>query len=279
MERILVVEQIKEFEKHLRKEEKSLITIEKYIRDVQKFIEYTSEKAIDKEWVISYKKMLIDRKYAVASINSMLASVNSFLKYLGWQECCVKGIRMQKKIYCAEEKELSKEEYGRLLSVAKEKPRLNLLLQTICSTGIRVSEVKYFTVEAVKNGEIHVACKNKNRIVILPNKLKRMLLKYAKQNQIEDGIIFRTKAGNVMNRSNIWGEMKALCEKAKVNPAKVFPHNLRKLFARMFYKVDRDIAKLADVLGHNSINTTRIYIISSGAEHRKQIERLGLLLP
>lgn len=277
MERILTLEQIQSFEKWLREEEKSTVTIEKYSRDVYKFRTFTGKNVVTKELVINYKQYLIEKQYAVASINSMLASLNTFFKYLGWEELQVKGLRVQKQIYCAEEKELTKEEYGKLLKAAKGKPRLQLLLQTICSTGIRVSEVKYFTVEAVKAGEIHVACKNKNRIVILPGKLKRILLKYAKQNHIKSGIIFCTKTGKPLNRSNIWSEMKLLCEKAKVKPAKVFPHNLRKLFARAFYKAEKDIAKLADILGHSSINTTRIYIISTGEEHRKQIERLGLV--
>lgn len=277
MERILVMEQIELFEKYLQEEEKSPVTIEKYMRDVRKFIVFAGWNKIEKERVIAYKKMLIDHHYATASINSMLASVNSFLKFLGWQDCCVKGIKIQRQIYCSQDKELTKEEYIRLLDAARAKPRLKLLIQTICSTGIRVSELAFFTVEAVRTGEVCVLCKNKNRIVIIPGKLKRLLLKYAKQNKITTGMVFRTKRGNAINRSNIWAEMKALCEKAKVNQSKVFPHNLRKLFARMFYRIDKDIAKLADVLGHSSINTTRIYIISTGAEHRRKVERLGLL--
>lgn len=278
MERILAYEQIHLFEKSLQEAEKSPITIEKYMRDVYKFMRFTEGKKVTKELVIAYKQKLIESKYAITSINSMLASVNAFLGFLEWPELQVKGIRIQKQIYCAEEKELTKNEYQRLLETAKGKPRLRLLLQTICSTGIRVSEVKYFTVEAVKTGEIHVSCKNKNRIVLIPNKLKRILLKYAKQNQIKKGMIFRTKTGRPLDRSNIWAEMKRLYKEANVNPAKIFPHNLRKLFARMFYKMDKDIAKLADILGHSSINTTRIYIISTGAEHRRQIERMGLVV-
>lgn len=278
MERILAYEQIHLFEKSLQEAEKSPITIEKYMRDVYKFMRFMEGKKVTKELVIAYKQKLVESKYAVTSINSMLASINAFLKFLEWPELQVKGIRIQKQIYCAEEKELTKNEYQRLLEAAKGKPRLRLLLQTICSTGIRVSEVKYFTVEAVRTGEIHVQCKNKNRIVLIPNKLKRILLKYAKQNQIKKGMIFRTKTGKPLDRSNIWAEMKRLYKEANVNPAKIFPHNLRKLFARMFYKMDKDIAKLADILGHSSINTTRIYIISTGAEHRRQIERMGLVV-
>lgn len=270
--------QLKQFEQYLIQEEKSAVTVEKYLRDVRAFFEFTGERNITKELVMEYKKNLNEKNYAVRSINSMLTSVNIFLKFCGWSDCQAKGIKMQRQIYSPEEKELTKTEYQKLLDVAKNKPRLQMLLQTICATGIRVSEVQYFTVEAVKKGEIMVSCKNKNRVVLVPKKLKKMLLKYAKQNEITEGVIFRTKNGKPLNRSNIWSEMKKLCEKAGVKKTKVFPHNLRKLFARTFYKVEKDIAKLADILGHSSINTTRIYIMSTGIEHRRTIEHLGLLL-
>lgn len=278
MEKKLKIEQINLFEKYLLQEEKSAATVEKYLRDVRAFFAFAKEEEINKEFVINYKKRLIEEKYEVASVNSMLASVNSFLQFLGWDDCKVKGVRTQKQIYCPEEKELTKEEYKSLLEAANNKPRLKLLLQTICSTGIRVSELSYFTVEAVKAGEIKVSCKNKTRTVLIPKMLKKLLLKFAKQNQIMSGVIFRTRNGTALNRSNIWSEMKKLCEVAKVNPSKVFPHNLRKLFARTFYKLEKDIAKLADILGHSNINTTRIYIVSTGTEHRRKLERLGLII-
>lgn len=278
MEKYITETLINVFGKILQEEEKSPVTIEKYLRDVQAFWKFAENKEVSKELVIAYKKHLIEQQYADASVNSMLASLNSFFRIVGWKDCSVRGIRIQKQIYCAEEKELTKEEYGRLVEAANEKPRLKMLLQTIGSTGIRVSELAYFTVEAVEKGKIRVSCKNKNRIVIISNKLKKMLLKYAKKNGIKEGNIFRTKNGNALNRSNIWAEMKALCKKAKVNPEKVYPHNLRKLFARLFYRIDKDIAKLADILGHTSINTTRIYIMASGGEHQKLIEKMGLIL-
>lgn len=278
MERILKIEQIDLFKQNLIQEEKSVVTVEKYLRDIHTFFNYVGNQVVDKELVIQYKHSLIENKYAARSINSMLASLNKFFLYLSWSDLKIKGIRSQKEIFCAEEKELTKEEYTRLLKVAGEKTRLNLLLQTICSTGVRVSEVSYFTVEAVKRGEIIVSCKNKTRIVLIPGKLRKKLLKYARTNRISEGIIFRTRNGNPLNRSNIWAEMKKLCEKAGVNPKKVFPHNLRKLFARTFYKIEKDIAKLADILGHSNINTTRIYIVSTGVEHRRKIERMGLVI-
>lgn len=267
-----------EFEKHLIVEEKSSITIEKYMRDVRNFYQFAGTQSITKEVVIQYKKFLIEKGYAVRSINSMLASLNSFLKYCNLNECKVKSMKTQKEIYCKENKQLTKAEYIRLLSTAKNRPRLYLVIQTICGTGIRVSELSYFTVEAVGRGEIAVTCKNKTRTILLPRKLQKELLQYAKQCGITSGIIFRTKSGKALDRSNIWSEMKKLCQGAKVCPTKVFPHNLRKLFARTFYKVEKDIAKLADILGHGSIDTTRIYIISTGTEHRRKIENLGLVV-
>lgn len=190
----------------------------------------------------------------------------------------MKNIRIQRQIYCPEEKELTKAEYLRLLKASKKNEQLNLVLQTICGTGIRVSELRYFTVEAIKYGEVAVDCKNKTRTILVPGKLKNILLNYAKRRGITSGSIFITRTGKPLNRSNIWSAMKKLCEVAEVKASKVFPHNLRKLFARTFYSIEKDIAKLADILGHSSINTTRIYIMATGYEHRQKIERLGLVI-
>ena len=192
-------------------------------------------------------------------------------------DCKVKNLRCQRRTYCSEEKELTKAEYLRLLEAAKKNKRLHLILQTICGTGIRISELKYFTVEAVRKGEIVVRCKSKIRTILIPSKLKKLLINYTKQQKIKSGAIFVSRNGNPLDRSNIWTQMKRLCEKAKVNPSKVFPHNLRKLFARTFYSIEKDIAKLADILGHGSIETTRIYIMTTGHEHRRKIEKLGLV--
>ena len=208
----------------------------------------------------------------------MLVSVNSLLSFLGWADCRVKSTRQQRQIYCAEDKELTKAEYLRLPEAAKKKPQLRLVMETICGTGIRVSELRYFTVEAVQRGEVTVTCKAKTRSILLPGKLKKLLLDYAKKNRISSGPIFITRNGKPLNRSNIWSDMKKLCEAAGVKPSKVVPHNLRKLFARTFYGIEKDIAKLADILGHSSIDTTRIYIMSTGTEHRRKIEQLGLVV-
>ena len=268
------------FEKHLREEEKSENTTRKYLRDVRAFMAYLNGAEVTKGSVIAYKNRLINKNYAVRSINSMLASLNTLFSFLGWSDCRVRSIRLQRQLYCPEEKELTKDEYTRLCQTAKcrHNERLNLILQTICGTGIRVSELQYITVEAVKHGEAVVNCKAKTRSVFIVKELKQKLLRFAAEQGIKAGMIFVTRTGKPISRTNIWREMKALCKEANVDPQKVFPHNLRHLFARVFYGLEKDIAKLADILGHSSINTTRIYIISTGAEHRRHMENMRLIL-
>ena len=228
--------------------------------------------------MIEFKKHLLESGYAVRSINSMLASLNGFLKFLGRADCRVRSVKLQKQVYCAEERELTKLEYQRLLHAAERQEQLWLVMQAICGTGIRVSELRFFTVEAVTRGEISVNCKAKTRVILIPGKLRRALLNYARKQKIRSGVIFLTRSGKPMGRKMIWAQMKGLCKAANVDPRKVFPHNLRKLFARTFYAIEKDIAKLADILGHSGIDTTRIYIMSTGAEHRRKIERLGLVM-
>lgn len=277
-DRILTRSEIGGFHAYLIREEKSAATVEKYLRDAAAFLAFVGQSAVTKEAVMAYKKALLERGYAVRSINSMLASLNSLLGFLGWSDCKVKSLKTQRQTYCAEEKELTRAEYLRLLKAAEKRPQLHLLMQTICGTGIRVSELRYFTVEAVRRGEITVRCKGKTRTILLPGKLRKKLLDYAERNGIGAGTIFLSKKGNPLNRSNIWAQMKRLCAAAGVQASKVFPHNLRKLFARTFYGIEKDIAKLADILGHSSINTTRIYIMTTGTEHRQKMERLGLVV-
>ena len=278
-ERFLTQEIICDFKEHLILEERSAATVEKYIRDVKAFAAFENGAEITKETVIEYKKYL-QESYAVRSVNSMLASINSLFAFLGWHELKVKSIKLQQQIYCPEEKELTKAEYTRLCKTAEKKhnERLNLILQTICATGIRVSELQYITVEAVKYGEATVSLKGKTRSVFIVKELQKKLLRYATEQNIKSGMIFVTRTGKAMSRTNIWREMKALCNEAGVNPQKVFPHNLRHLFARVFYGIEKDIAKLADILGHSSINTTRIYIISTGTEHRRRMENMRLII-
>lgn len=267
---------IHDFHRHLILEERSPATVEKYLRDIRAFAAFAGARELSKEVVMEYKQRLQER-YVARSVNSMLAAVNRFLSHLGRADCRVRALKLQKSAYCAAEQELTREEYRRLLKAAEGDERLHLVMQAICSTGIRVSELRFFTVEAASCGEVVVRCKGKTRTILLPGKLCRRLLSYAKRRGIAAGVIFLKRGGQPLDRKTIWAQMKALCRAAGVDGRKVFPHNLRKLFARAFYAVEKDIAKLADVLGHSSIDTTRIYIITTGTEHRRKIERLGLV--
>ena len=279
MKRIITNTMIGEFEKSLWSEEKSENTVRKYLHDVRMFGLFADGKEINKVLAIEYKKK-IAAKYAVTSANSMIAAVNAFFRFMRWMDCCIKQFKVQKKAFCSEEQELTKAEYIRLANTATKEgnERLNLILQTICGTGIRVSELQFITVEAVCKGETVVSCKNKTRTIFIIRELRKKLLNYIKGKGITTGSIFITKSGKPMSRCNIWREMKSLCEKAGVSPEKVFPHNLRHLFARTFYEIEKDIAKLADILGHSSINTTRIYIIATGSEHKRRMEHMRLII-
>lgn len=277
--RILTDEVIKTFKTHLIEEEKSAATVEKYLRDATAFTLFAAGQEITKELVVSYKEMIAE-DYAVASVNSMLSSINSILEFLGWYDCKVKQLKAQRDIYRPAEKDLTEEEYKKLVRIAEEKGKrqLSLILQTIAATGMRVSELKYVTVKALKRGEAIVKCKGKNRKVFILPELCEILKKFAKDNEIRHGAIFLDKSGNPIHRTTVWRQMKSLCKAAGISPSKVFPHNLRHLFAKVYYKLHNDIAKLADILGHSSINTTRIYLVSTGDEHKKQIEQMRLLV-
>ncbi len=279
MNRILVTQKMQEFEFYLKHEERSFATIEKYMRDIRFFIAFVGEGEISKQVVLDYKSKLGDN-YAVTSANSMIAALNCFLRFCGWHNLCVKQFKMQREAYCSEEKELTRAEYIRLLEAANKKhnERLKLIIQTICGTGIRVSELQYITVEAVQRGETVVHCKGKNRRIFIVPELRKKLLRYVKEQKISTGTVFVTKGGRPVSRNSIWREMKGLCLTANVSPCKVFPHNLRHLFARTFYGIEKDIAKLADILGHASINTTRIYIVTTGAEHKRKMEQMNLII-
>ena len=267
------------YEKELHRQEKSKSTIEKYIRNAKAFFSWLGQDHLDKEKVIDYKQSLIEKGYAVRSINAALAGLGNLLDFMNRPELKVKALRIQQKIFRPEENELTKAEYERLCLAAESSKdiRLLLILRTICSTGIRVSELKYITAEAVLSGEATISCKAKTRTVFLVKALRQKLLKYIVQQGIQSGPIFVSRDGNPLDRTTIWRKMKKICKAANVEPRKVYPHNLRHLFARIFYGIEKDIAKLADVLGHSSINTTRIYIISTGTEHRKFMEKLKLV--
>ncbi len=279
MERRISAEIIADFEEYLRREERSENTIEKYIHDVTIFWAWAGDQSITKEIVTSWKEYLCQLGRAVVTINGALAALHSFFSFQGWEDCRVKYLKRQQRFFRDAARELTKQEYERLVQSAKTKGkhRLALLFETICATGIRVSEIKYITVEAAKRGQAEISMKGKIRIILLPNKLGRKLIKYAKKQKNTSGEIFRTKSGRSLSRRQIWGEMKKICKAAKVDENKVFPHNLRHLFARTFYKACRDIVKLANVLGHSSIETTRIYLVTTYQEHTKVLEGLGLV--
>ena len=267
---------LEEFNRYLLSEEKSALTREKYLRDVMAFLQWLDRRRITKDTVLAYKTDLIGR-YAPASVNSILSSVNSYLRFCGMEHCRVKTLKQQREVFCPEEKELSWKEYQRLLRAAENDQRLWLLMQTICATGIRVSEHRFITVEAARLGRATVRGKGKLRTVFLPRKLCTALLRYSMEKGIRSGSVFVTSGGRPLDRSRIWALMKRLCSAANVRKEKVFPHNLRHLFARIYYGEEKDIVRLADILGHSSINTTRIYTRESGEVHRKQIEKMPLL--
>ncbi|MBT9777067.1 tyrosine-type recombinase/integrase [Clostridium sp. MCC353] len=276
---VLSMEMIPAFEKYLYEQERSQATIKKYIRDLKKLFTYLAEDLeISKEKMIRFKQELTGC-YKPASVNSILAAVNHFLEFAGLGEYKVKQVRVQKTLFCQQERELSKEEYFRLVNAAKQKKnqRISVLMQAICSTGIRVSEHRFITAEALKEGYFRIYNKGKSRIVFLPPELIHVLKQYCLENGIEHGPVFITKSGRPLDRSNIWSMMKALCGEAGVDQKKVYPHNLRHLFAFTFYGVEKDLLRLADILGHTSVDTTRIYTVSSGWEHKRILSKLGLV--
>ena len=277
--RTITPQHIQRFRDYLIAEEKSENTQQKYLRDVTAFAAWLGTRAADKAAVLAYKQMLV-ASYAPASVNAALSSLNSFFTFLEWHDCRVKMLKIQRQIFANREKELTKAEYERLLSAAKQRKnqRLYYLMQTVCSTGIRISELRFVTVDAVKAGQALIHCKGKMRLVILPAQLCRLLRAYIAERHIKSGAVFVTQNGKPLDRSNIWSDMKKLCAVAGVPETKVFPHNLRHLFARTYYSMQKDVVRLADILGHSSVNTTRIYTMETGETHRKQLQRLGLLM-
>ena len=276
---ILTAAQIARYARALRTEERAPATIEKYLRDVRSFAAWLEGRPVSKELAARWKEGLLGSGLAPATVNAKLSALNGLFRFLGWEDCRVRFLKLQRRAFRDPARDLTREEYGRLLETANRqgRGRLALLLETICAAGLRVSEVRCITVEAVLAGRAEIRLKGKIRTILLPGKLCRKLLKYAKKQKIASGEIFLTRSGKAISRRQIWHEVKALCGEAKVAPSKVFPHNLRHLFAAIFYRATRDIVKLADVLGHSSINTTRIYLLSTGEEHVRQLDRMGLV--
>ena len=276
---VLTAERIAAFQAHLKREERSEGTVGKYLRDVRQFAAWLDGAAVTKDAAALWKEHLHIQGYGPATINGKLAALNAFFSFAGWEDCRVKALKLQRRLFRDSGKELTRQEYDRLTQAARAlgRERLALLMETICATGIRVSEVKYITAQTARSGRAEISLKGKIRTILLPGKLCRKLMKYAKKQKIASGEIFLTRSGSSLSRKQIWAEMKALCEYAGVAPSKVFPHNLRHLFATVFYAACKDVARLADVLGHSSIETTRIYLLTTGAEHIQQLDRLGLI--
>lgn len=280
MEHIITEEILQKYSEYLDMEEKSRATIKKYICDVKKLMVYAGGQEITKKLMLGYKEHLrINKKYKLSSINSFLIAANRLFEYLEWYGLHVKTYRIQKEAFATGKMDLSMQEYKKLVAAArhKGKKRLAMIIQTLCSMGLRISELPYITVEGVKRGEIDIYGKSKQRKALVPKKLQGLLSAYIKENNIKSGTVFITSKGNAVDRSNIWREMKALKDEAGITEEKIFPHNLRHLFAKKFYEVSKDIAKLADVLGHSSIETTRLYIKTTCEEHRKQLDKMGIL--
>lgn len=279
MDNTNLLQKISEYAVYLQAEERSKNTVMKYVRDIRAFSAFGGAGEITKAVVLDWKEKLV-MEYAPASVNSMLAALNGFFDWLELPQMKVKPLKIQREIFAKPEKELSKQEYDRLVRAAQSKhnERLALLLQTICATGIRVSELPFITLQAVQTGRATVDCKGKSRTVFLPKELCKSLRRYCREQKIEKGVVFCTASGAPMDRTNIWRDMKNLCKSAGVEPGKVYPHNLRHLFARTYYSIEKDISRLADLLGHSNISTTRIYMMETGKEHLRQLERMGLVL-
>lgn len=276
---MVTIQLIEKYLNHLMEEEKSVATLKKYRHDLNELHNYLQGMLLTKSILIEWKKYLIE-KYAPSTVNSMLIAVNGYLRFFSWHDLSMKLLKIQKPLFSDENKELTREEYARLVMTASKRSnaRLSLILQTICATGIRVSELKFITIEAVQTGRTEISNKGKRRVIFLPQQLRKLLRKYAQKHGKISGPVFTTRTGKPLDRSNIWRDMKALCTEAKVAPEKVFPHNLRHLFARTFYSLKHDLSRLADILGHSSIVTTRIYTAESGTVHARQMGRLGLVI-
>ena len=278
-ERLLTSEHLAAYGRHLKQEERAPATVEKYLRNIRAFARWLDGGAVTREAVTGWKEHLLAQRRTPSTVNAALAALNGLFRFLGWEGCRAKFLKVQRRMFRDPARELARGDYDKLITTARElgRERLALLMEAICATGVRVSEVPYLTVEAAQRGRAEVSLKGKIRTILIPVKLCRKLLKYARKQKIASGEIFLTGNGKSLSRRQIWAEMKRLCVHAGVEPSRVFPHNLRHLFATAYYRAYRDIAKLADVLGHSSIETTRIYLLSSGEEHQRQLDRLGLV--
>lgn len=279
MEHIITAQELDAFQGYLLENEKSKATIEKYVRELRFFMEYLNGRQLDKSLLMGYRDSL-KGQFSAVTVNGKLSAIHAYLEFTGQNGCRVKFLKVQKRTFAEENRELTEEEYRRLIKAAgvRKADRLYHILLTLCGTGIRISELKFITVEAVKRGNAHISMKGKCRVILLQKKLREKLLYYIRRRQIGTGTVFRTRSGQPLDRSNIYHEMKKLCEEARVSRTKVFPHNLRHLFARTYYRLEKNLAYLADILGHSSIETTRIYVAVSAQEHESVLRRMRLVI-
>lgn len=270
---------IEEFGRYLEENEKAASTVSRYMKEVQDFAAFLEGRAPEKTLLLEYRSRLHLRCRA-RTVNRKLSAIHSYLKYTDCADCRVKFLKVQKKAFLEDNRELTPEEYSRLLETAKRKGnwRLYYVMMTICSTGIRIGELRYITAEAVRKGRAEIALKGKVRLILIPRELQMRLEGYMRKERITSGPVFCSRYGNPLDRSNVCREMKNLCEAAGISAQKVFPHNLRHLFARSFYQVEKDLAHLADVMGHSSIETTRIYVTASARDYECTLNRMHLIL-
>ena len=279
MERRITEQSILDYRDHMLRRERSRGTVENYLRGVRGFAAWLGGAPVGERSAGEWKRQLVRQGYEPRTVNAMLAAVHSFFRFMGWRGLETRALKIQRRMFIDDSRELTRDEYERLLTAAEKagKEWLALLIETICATGIRVSEVKHITVDAVRYGRAEIRLKGKIRVILIPQRLRKKLMKYIKKRGISSGEIFLTKRGKPLDRRQIWAEMKSLCRLARVCSTKVFPHNLRHLFARTFYAVTGDMAGLADVLGHSSLDTTRIYLVSTAAVYMGVLNRLGLV--
>lgn len=279
MDNTITENNLKSFERYLYYNEKAGATVTKYILAVRRLAEYLGDRQISKNLLLKYRDKL-QEKYKAQTVNGVLSAINAWLCFMGKEKMRVKLLKIQRQVFLSEEKELNMAEYKRLLGAARKtgKERLYMIMLTLCGTGIRISELKYITVESARAGRADIHMKGKSRTVLLQKKLCRKLLAYARIHGIREGQIICTKNGKPVDRSNICRELKRLCKSAGINPSKVFPHNFRHLFARKFYEVEKNLAYLADILGHSNIETTRIYVAVSAKAHEHVLEKMQLVI-
>ena len=275
----ITADNVEKFQKEMLENEKAAATINKYVREAEGLKNFLNGRGLTKEILLEYRDMLI-KKYQAQTVNGKLSAVNAFLGAVGASDFRLKFFRVQRRAFIDENRELTETEYRRLLSAAKRQGnnRMYCLLMTIAGTGIRISELRFITVKAVKRGRAEIRLKGKTRTVLLTKELRNRLLKYAACHRVKKGPVFCTKNNKPLDRSNLCHEMKKLCGDAAVEKDKVFPHNLRHLFARTFYAIEKNLAHLADILGHSSVETTRIYVAASAKEYERTLCRMRLII-